>query len=221
MDKAEAIGRLERDVLYSPKELQELGLYPKAVQRLVEAGEMESLARGVYVASGYEPHVLDDEAVVAKRCPEAVFNLYTAARFHGITQVVPAAVWIGLPPDHRNPPSGGPAPVMALRWKRALDAEAGIEEMELRGVRLRFTGLERTVIDMWRYSAHNPGLRSRPERIDDENLFQCMGAYLEKTGGSSRALAEMARKLDLGAGTTDAFFAFCRRFIGGYTYGNG
>lgn len=216
------VDRIDPERLYTLKELEAQGFHPKAVQRLVKAGRIESPARGIYISAEHEPHILDDEAVLAKKCPEAVLNLYTAARIHGITQVVPAAIWIGLPPSHPNAPSigGGLARNLAvLRWKREADAEAGVETMELRGATLRFTGLERTVVDMWRYSSHNPSLRAHPPRIDDENLLHCMGAYLEKSGGSTRKLAEMARRVGLGRTAAEEFFAFCKHVAGGYAFG--
>lgn len=215
------LASVNRDLLYSLDDLAAIGLGRMAVRRLVERGQLDSPAHGVYQHPDSEPHVLDEMAVVAKRCPEAVFNLYSAARFHEITQAVTPGIWIGLPPHRRHPPQMGGnflLEVVPLRWKRDVDVEVGIETVPLRGVELRFTDPSRTVVDMWRYSSHNQSLRGGHSRIHDENLLQCMGAYLERTDGSARQLADTARKLDLGAAAYDEFIRFCRNFSGGFSY---
>ena len=210
---------LERDTLYSTQELESAGLSRPAIRRLLAGGVLDSPATGVYLHADNEPHEFDDLAAVAKRCPEAVFNLYTAARYHGITQAVPADIWIGIP--HKNAPvmgGGFHLDLRVLRWSRPEDVESDVETFSMRGVELRFTGEARTVVDMWRYSSHNPHLRGEP-RIHDENLLQCVGAYLEKTGGATRELGAAARRLKIGPATTDDFFRFCQNYAGGFTFG--
>lgn len=213
------IAALDPDNLYSTGELEGCGLTRREIRELLSVGDLESPALGIYLRSSNEAHPLDELAVVAKRCPEAVFNLYTAARYHGITQAVPSEIWIGIP--HKNAPTIGGSfhlGLRVLRWSRPADAETDIETFSMRGVTLQVTGAARTVVDMWRYSEHNPSLRGGA-RIHDENLLQCMGAYLEKTGGATRELAAAARKLVLGPAATEEFFRFCRNYAGGFTFG--
>lgn len=214
------LGELDPDNLYSTAELEAAGLSRSQIHQLASQGIIESPARGVFHRADIVPHLLDDLAVVAKRCPEAVFNLYSAARFHEITQAVPTDVWIGIP--HKNAPKMGGnfhLDLRVLRWNRTVDVETDIETFSMRGVTLRFTNAARTVVDMWRYSSHNPCLMGGHVRIHDENMLQCVGAYLEKTGGATRELAKAATNLKLGPAATEEFFKFCKSYAGGFTFG--
>lgn len=216
---SDILSEIDMDRLYFTGDLEKLGVDRKAIRRLVAQDLLESPAHGVYLHPGHEPHMLDDLAVVAKRCPEGVFNLYTAARYHEITQVMPSEIWIGIP--HKNAPAMGGSfhlGLRVLRWSKPSDIETDIETLSLRGAELRFTGLARTVVDMWRYSSHNPSLKGQHSRIHDESLLQCMGAYLEKTNGAARELAAAARRLDMGATSTNEFIRFCQHYSGGFNF---
>jgi len=211
-------GFLERDILYSLEDLDKLGISRMAARRMVATGLADNPAHGLYIRSDYEPHILDDHCAVAKRCPEAVFNLFTAAKFHGITQTEPFDLWIGIP--HANAPAMGEnflPDLKVLRWLRPDDMETGVVTVEQRGVRLKFTDPARTVVDMWRYSGHNPSLNSRFQRVTDEELLQCIGAYLDRTDGAEAELGDVADKV-LKPRTREAFGDFVRNFAGGYSH---
>lgn len=212
--------RMHEGHLYDAGELVTLGINMMALRRLYERGLLESPAHGIYIKPGYEPLLLDDHLVVSKRAPNVVFNLYTAARIHDITQVEPIDLWLGLPPTHKNPPTMGGnfhLDIQALRWTRQEDVEIGVETISSRGVDLKFTNPERTVVDMWRYSDHNPSLKNQHSRITEENLLQCVGAYLEKNDGRTASLAKMAVELRLSERAIDSFFRFVKTFSGAYS----
>lgn len=215
--------RLEDERLYDVCELNTVLDNPPTIvlRRMAEKGLLDSPARGVYIKSGYEPHMLDEHLAVSKRAPGIVFNLYSAARIHDITQQEPNALWIGLPPTHKNPPTMGGEfylDINPLRWNRVIDVEVGIETISLRGVDLKLTNPERTVVDMWRYSGHNPSLRDHHARIHDENMLQCLGAYLEKNDGKTAALGKIAVELQLPPPAMQAFISYVKTYSGGYSF---
>lgn len=217
----EYTNRLEDERFYDVTELEELGLNKTVLRRMFDKGFVDNPARGVYVKSGYEPHLLDEHLVVSKRSPNVVFNLYSAARIHDITQAEPNALWIGLPPNDKNPPNMGGEfylNIRALRWNRSLDVDVGIETISLRGVDLKLTNPERTVVDMWRYSSHNPSIKGQHVRIHDENMLQCLGAYLEKNEGRTAELGKIAMKLQLPPPAISAFINFVKTYSGGYSF---
>lgn len=212
---------LDNQQLYDLDELESLGLSKMTVRRLTERGLLTSPVRGVYIRPDFEPHILDDHLLVAKRAPNVIFNLYSAARIHDITQVEPNDLWIGLPPSDKNPPQMGDEfhlELAALRWARPEDTEIGLETIELRGVGLKLTNAERTVVDMWRYSRHNPSLKQQHERITDEHMMQCLGAYLEANDGKTAALGSMIMKMKLSAPATEKFISFVQTYSSGLSF---
>lgn len=214
--------RLERDMLYGLEDLSGRGIGRMAASRLAAAGDLVSPATGLYLRSDHEPHMLDDLAMIAKRSPDVVFNLFTAARFHAVTETVPGGVWIGLPAG-RNPPAMGSQfipGIEALRWKRNEDFTVGVETVPLRGVDMKFTDLHRTAVDMWRYSQANPSLKRHHVRVHDEALTQCWSEYLSRSEGSSRQAAATCRALALGDGSMQAFLAWCRGFCAAWEAGS-
>lgn len=215
------VNQLDDQRLYGLGELETVGLSKMAVRRLTDRGALTSPVRGVYIRTGFEPHILDDHLLVTKRAPDVIFNLYSAARIHDITQVEPMDLWIGLPPSDKNPPQMGDTfnlELQTLYWNRPLDVEVGIETIELRGVHLKLTNPERTVVDMWRYSRHNPSMKQQHQRITDEHAMQCLGAYLDANDGKTAALGSMAMKLELSAATTEKFISFVQTYSSGLSF---
>lgn len=215
------VSQLDDQRLYDLAELEAAGLSKMAVSRLTEKGRLTSPVRGVYIRPDFEPHILDDHLLVVKRAPNVIFNLYTAARIHDITQVEPNDLWIGLRPSEKNPPKMGDTfhlELQTLRWARPVDVEVGIETIFIRGVELKLTNPERTVVDMWRYSRHNPSMKSQHQRITDEHAMQCLGAYLEANSGKTSGLGSMAMKLNLSPAATENFISFVQTYSSGLAF---
>ncbi|WP_315922532.1 hypothetical protein [Mesorhizobium sp. SP-1A] len=215
------VGHLDDQRLYDLGELETMGISKMAVRRLTERGLLTSPVRGIYIRPDFEPHILDDHLLVAKRAPNVIFNLYSAARIHDITQVEPNELWIGLPPSDKRPPQMGADFYLefeTLYWTRSIDVEVGVETIQLRGVPMKLTNPERTVVDMWRYSRHNPSLKDQHERIVDEHAFQCLGAYLQANDGKTAALGSMAMQLEMSDIATEKFISFVQTYSSGFSF---
>ncbi|NTF17750.1 hypothetical protein G6L37_05005 [Agrobacterium rubi] len=209
------------DRIYSLGDLERtLGLQRWDVSRLLQKGVLDSLGTGVYVHRDFVPGLQDDLAIIALRCPEAVFNLYTSADLHEMNNRTLQGVYVGIPASQRAPTVGGNfvTKILATRWSREIDMTVGVEERIVRAVPIRLTDPERTVCDMWRYSMQNPGLRGNPKRIGDEELSYALRKYLDVNDGATSALAEMMYRLDAPRSTQDAFVQYLRAFTSGYEH---
>lgn len=130
-------------------DLVKAGIRRIGLTRLVRSGEIERIARGVYVLPGgkvTENHAL---AEIADRVPEGVVCLLSALRFHGITTQNPSEVYLMIPSGTRTPREGR----TRIRVFRAGGASLreGIVEVRIEGVNVRIYDVAKTVVDCFKY----------------------------------------------------------------------
>jgi len=190
----------------SLKELRELGVSPQTLRRLVENGEIENPGLGLYQVPRQDLDPRDCLAAIAKLVPVSMVWMLSAAAIHGITQDMPANLWLAVPKTHRGTIGPGAAfdgpPLNVTRLARENDFEIGVETVKIRGVDVRITKPERTVVDMWRYSTLNTSVQAQARKIDDETFLDALTNYLspDRGGGDLASVAEMADKFGVLAG---------------------
>ncbi|MBL8049560.1 MAG: type IV toxin-antitoxin system AbiEi family antitoxin domain-containing protein [Chthonomonas sp.] len=74
-----------------------------SLTRLLRAGEIQRLARGLYGLSDHGFTEWHDLALVALAVPSAVVSLVSALAFHGIGTQLPYETWIAVPERTRTP----------------------------------------------------------------------------------------------------------------------
>src|SRR5215467_12957293 len=80
-----------------------LGIHPRTLYALRDAGEIEQIGRGLYKLSTAPPLSSPDLVPIAIRIPRAVVCLISALAHHGLTTQIPHAIDIALP-SHANIP---------------------------------------------------------------------------------------------------------------------
>src|ERR1700753_1055870 len=80
-----------------------LGVHPRTLYALRDAGEIEQVGRGLYRLSTAPPLSSPDLVPIAIRIPRAVVCLISALAQHGLTTQIPHAIDIALP-SHANVP---------------------------------------------------------------------------------------------------------------------
>lgn len=131
------------------RDLVPLGVPRTVLARLVDQGALLRVGRGLYVCADAditEHHAL---VVVAVRVPGSVVNLLSALAFHGLTDELPAAVWIALPRGHRSPRLDSPR--LELTWTDPRFLTLGVDSHRIEGVDVAVTDPARTVADCFRY----------------------------------------------------------------------
>ena len=143
------LGLLRRNGLLRPKELNELGIPRSTLQRLLEEGAIERVARGLYALPGRQLSEHQSLLEVAKQVPEGVICLLSALAFHGIGTQLPHQVWIAIGSKARYPV----IPQVATRVVRfsELALQHGVEQHSIDGVKLRITTPAKTVADCFKY----------------------------------------------------------------------
>ncbi len=125
------------------------GVHRQVLTRMVEAGLINRVSRGVYTLPDHpltESHGL---ALVAAAVPEGVVCLISALAFHGIGTQLPHEVWIALDRRAHRPTLEYP-PLRVVRFTGAALTE-GVEEHPIEGQSVRIYSAAKTIADCFKY----------------------------------------------------------------------
>lgn len=129
-------------------ELRAAGVTAATVSRLEREGEVVRLARGLYQLPETPLDAHHSLAEAAKLVPRGVVCLVSALSFHGLTDRVPARVWLAIGAKDWRPRVEHP-PLRVVRFP-ATRLAAGVEEHLVEGVPVRVFGAAKTVADLFR-----------------------------------------------------------------------
>jgi predicted transcriptional regulator of viral defense system len=135
--------------LLRARDLAAHGLPTVALTRLVQAGKLERLARGMYGLPGASVSEHRSLAEVALRVPKGVVCLLSALRVHGIGTQAPFEVWLALPHRAAVPRLAQPQ----LRIVRMSDRSLGdgVQHIKADGVAVPVFSAAKTVVDAFRF----------------------------------------------------------------------
>ena len=139
----------KRQPLLRARDLAEHGLPTVLLSRLVSAGKLERVARGVYSLPGRALSEHRSLAEVALRVPRGVVCLLSALRVHGIGTQAPFEVWMAIPHHSPTPRLDHPA-LRVVRMSGAALTE-GIEPIVIDGVTVPVFNAAKTVADCFKY----------------------------------------------------------------------
>lgn len=131
------------------RELVAAGITRSELSRMVAAGRLVRLARGLYALPDYQIGEHGALVTVAKRAPGVLFCLLTALRFHDLTTQAPFEVWIAIG-NKEHPPRLDYPPLRTVRFSAAA-LKAGVETHKVDGTRVRVTGVAKTVADCFKF----------------------------------------------------------------------
>lgn len=130
-------------------ELTAIGATAATVSRLEREGRIIRLARGLYQLPDASIDTHHSLAELAKLVPKGVVCLTSALSFHGLTDQIPAKVWMAIgPKDWRPRLSYPPARFVHLAQDRLA---ADVEQHLIEGVSVPIFGIARTLADLFRY----------------------------------------------------------------------
>ncbi len=135
--------------LLRARNLAERSLPTIALTRLVAAGKLERVARGVYSLPGRALSEHRSLAEVSLRVPQGVVCLLSALRVHGIGTQAPFEVWLAIPHHFPTPRLDQPA-LRAVRMSGHA-MTAGIERVLIDGIKVPVFSAEKTIADCFKY----------------------------------------------------------------------
>jgi len=137
------------------RELAERGIHRQVLSRLVAAGELERVARGLYRLPERPLTEHDGLAIACAAVPQGVICLLSALQYHGIGTQLPSQVWIAVDRRARRPALKHP-PLRVVRYTGAALTE-GVGSHRLKGRTVRVYGVAKTLADCFKYR-HKIGL---------------------------------------------------------------
>lgn len=135
--------------LLRARDLAAAGIPQTTLTRLVAAGRLRRLARGVYSLPDQPLSENFQMAEVAARCPQGVYCLLTALRFHQLTTQNPFELWLALPNKAHAPRVEYP-PLRIVRFSGVALTE-GVEMHTVDGIPVRVYGVAKTVADCFKF----------------------------------------------------------------------
>ena len=153
-----------------------LGIHPRTLYALRDAGEIEQVGRGLYRLSTAPPLSSPDLVPIAIRIPRAVVCLISALAHHGLTTQIPHAIDIALP-SHAKVPKVDGVPLRVF-WYPEPSFRAGVEVVAIDDVSVRVYSAEKTIADCFKYR----------NKIGLDVAIEALRAYRERTPKPNRAV---------------------------------
>ena len=172
--KARAVFTEHGGMLRTSKALR-LGIHPRALYALRDAGEIEQVGRGLYRLSTAPALSNPDLVPIAIRIPRAVVCLISALAHHGLTTQIPHAIDIALP-SHANVPKVDGVPLRVF-WYPEPSFRAGVEAVAVDNVSVRIYSVEKTIADCFKYR----------NKIGLDVAIEALRTYRERTPKPNRA----------------------------------
>jgi predicted transcriptional regulator of viral defense system len=126
-----------------------LGVHPRTLYALRDAGELEQVGRGLYRLASAPQLTSPDVIPISMRVPRAVVCLISALAQHGLTTQVPHSVDIALPSHSQIPKIDGIA--VRVFWYAEPSFSSGIDVISIDGVPVRIYSPEKTIADCFKY----------------------------------------------------------------------
>ena len=134
---------------WKARPLAEQALPTIALTRLVEAGKLDRVARGLYSLPGAATSEHRSLAEVAIRVPKGVVCLLSALQFHETGTQAPFEVWLAIPNRVAAPRIEQPA-IRVVRMSGYTLSE-GLQRKRIDGVEVPIFNPARTVVDCFRF----------------------------------------------------------------------
>lgn len=125
------------------------GFDPKYLRSLIQKGQVEKMAHGLYRFRNSEALSNPDLVTVALRSPKGVICLISALSYHHATDEVPHSVYVAIPRGFRANKIDYP-PVQYFRFSEKA-WKAGIETYTIDGQHVKIYNLAKTIADCFKY----------------------------------------------------------------------
>lgn len=176
----ETIFRQHGGLLRTSRAIQ-LGVPPRLLYAMRDAGELVELSRGLYRLAALPPLSQPDLIAAAMKVPRGVVCLISALAFHDLTSQVPHAVYLALPSEAERPRLTHPP--LRLFWLSGQAYTAGIDRHTMDEVRVKIYSPEKTVADCFKFR----------NKIGLEVALEALKRYRERPGFRLQRLQHFAR----------------------------
>jgi len=164
------------------KDLKAQGIHTDTIRKLLAEGKIEKIKPGLYRLTDFPMIAHQGFVDVFMAMPKAVICLHSALSYYGLTTTVPAVVMVAVPREAKAPRLQYP-PVKVFYFSRA-NYEAGIETIHTETGDFRIYGVEKTIVDCFRYR----------NRLGEYVAVEGLKNYLKRKNADLNRLVAYARK---------------------------
>jgi predicted transcriptional regulator of viral defense system len=140
---------LRRKGIARSGEIEAMGISREYLRKLHEQGVVRRLGYGLYSLADFEPTEHRTLAEACKRVPYGVVCLLSALQFHDLTTQLPFEIWMAIDRKAWRPRESS-IPLRIVRFSGPA-LEAGVEEHQIEGVKVRVYNVAKTVADCFKY----------------------------------------------------------------------
>jgi len=158
-----------------------LGVHPRTLYGMREAGVLERLGRGLHRLADLPPLGNPDMIAVALRVPDGVICLLSALAFHEITTQIPHEICVAL--KRGAEPTRLEHPPVRVFWFTGKAFTEGVETHQMDGVNVRVYGAAKTVADCFKYR----------NKLGLDVAIEALKLYLRERHGRPGELVRFAR----------------------------
>jgi len=177
-DKAKTLFRCHGGLLRTSEALR-LGIHPRTLYAMRDAGVLEQLGRGLYRLTALPPLGAPDLVAITRRVPAGVICLISALAFHELTTQIPHAVYIAL--ARGTEPPRLDCPPVRIFWFTGDAFTEGIATHTLDHVLVPVYTPEKTLADCFKYrnklgldvAVEALKLYRRRQRLNLDELLRC------------------------------------------------
>lgn len=150
MNQKELVLRLlEAENLVNSERFYRAGVHSQTLTRMVDAGEITRVAKGLYSLSSIDPSTHYSLLEAQKKIPNGVICLLSALVYHDIGTQNPHLVWMAIPHRSRTPKIEN-LPVKLVRMTDE-PYEIGKTEVKIEGGILKIYDIPKTVADCFKF----------------------------------------------------------------------
>jgi Transcriptional regulator, AbiEi antitoxin len=135
--------------ILSTKRAVELGVHPRDLYALRDAGKLERLERGLYRLANAKPLGNPDLLTVSHKVPKGIVCLISALAFHRLRTQIPHVVYLAIPANDQVPALQ--CPPLQIFWYSKPVYESGVEKVTLDGTPVRIYSAEKRLADCLKY----------------------------------------------------------------------
>jgi len=140
---------LKQRKIVRTEELSSAGVHRETIHRMVKAGDIVKLARGLYSFPDYQPtenySLIEAQKLVAK----GVVCLLSALSYHGIGTQNPPEIWMAIPRKTR-PPKIDNSPVKIVKFSGE-GYQNGIEKHIIENNEIKIYNIPKTIADCFKF----------------------------------------------------------------------
>ncbi len=147
--KAVAAFQQQPQGIFRTADAVRLGVHPRTLYAMRDAGVLEQLSRGLYRLAELPPLSNPDLVIIALKVPQAVVCLLSALSFYELSTQIPASVNIALNRHTERPRLDYP-PLRLFRFSGAAFDE-GVETHLIDDIPVRIYSVEKSIADSFKY----------------------------------------------------------------------